>query len=290
MREHIQTITRAHSLYPPLLREIAQPPSRLFVRGNVEILTYAHVLSVVGSRKHSEYGKRACEYLLPPLVRAGLVLVSGLAYGIDSLAHRACVQNNRPTIAVLGSGIDDASIYPRGNVRLAHEIIAKGGCLVSDYPRGTKAQKRFFPDRNRIVTGLTRATLVVQAGDKSGTLISARLALEANREVCAIPGPVTDPLSWGPNSLIQQGALLVHRPEDILMLFGLEKATAANSDLNQLSLEQAHIFKQLSSEPQHIDTIIELVHLPAPHVSSLLVELEMLGWVTNVGGMRYARK
>jgi DNA processing protein len=190
--------------YPQLLREIHDPPKTIYVRGDIEILNKSGV-AVVGTRKASDYGIRAAEEIiknLPP----GFVIVSGLALGIDTVAHRAALKNNIPTIAVLGSSVDDQSIYPRENAKLAYEIIAKGGAVISEYEPPSPPQKQNFPKRNRIVSGLSRAVIVVEAPEKSGALITARCALEQNRDVFALPGSVFSENSKGTNNLIKQGA------------------------------------------------------------------------------------
>ncbi|MEX1111915.1 MAG: DNA-processing protein DprA [Candidatus Andersenbacteria bacterium] len=209
--------------YPQLLREIHNPPKQLYVRGNIELLSHPRLLAVVGSRKATEYGEAALRLLLPPIIQEDIPIVSGLALGIDSLAHKLCVEAKQPTLAVLGTGIDDAGIYPRQNLSLAHSILEHNGALVSEYPVGTKIFKGNFPARNRIVVGLCAATLVAQAAEKSGSLISARLAMEANREVLAIPGPITESTNAGTNQLIADGATPTLNNEDILLVLQHQK-------------------------------------------------------------------
>ncbi|MBI1833655.1 MAG: DNA-protecting protein DprA [Candidatus Andersenbacteria bacterium] len=219
--EEILLLPLYSDLFPPLLKEIQDCPKQLYVRGNVNLLSHPNLLAVVGSRKAHVHSKEALDILLPPVIKAGAVIVSGLAYGVDALAHQTCVEAHSPTIAVLGGGIDDATIYPAAHRTLAIEILEAGGALVSEYPAGTGVQKYSFPRRNRIVAGLCRATLVVQAALKSGSLITARLALEYNREVLAIPGHVTDPYSAGTNYLIHEGATPVISSQDLLDILKL---------------------------------------------------------------------
>lgn len=290
MPRDITILTLGDARYPSLVKQLTDPPSQLYIRGNVDALQEKYVLAVVGSRSANDYGRRVCEKILPPLVKAGLVLVSGLAHGIDSYAHKACVDFKRPTIAVLGSGVDDKSIYPKSNLKLVEKIIATGGCLVSEHPVGQKSLRHFFPQRNRIIAGLTKATLLIQAKEKSGSLITARLALEANREVLAVPGPITDPLSWGTNMLIKDGATPITSAEDILNLYGLEKSESSPIIDPQLSLEHGLLLKHLSDEPVHIDTLIQNLNQPSEKVLAQLLELELLGIVQQLGGMRYVRK
>ena len=290
MPSDISILTLGNARYPSLIKQLTNPPRQLYIRGNVDTLQEKYLLAVVGSRSANEYGRRVCEKILPPLVQTGIVLVSGLAHGIDSYAHKVCVDFKRPTIAVLGSGVDDDSIYPKSNLKLVEKILTTGGCLISEHPVGQKSLRHFFPQRNRIIAGLTKATLLIQAKEKSGSLITARLALEANREVLAIPGPITDPLSWGTNMLIKDGATPITSAEDVLNLYGLEKNEASPTVNPQLSLEHSLILKHLSADPMHIDTLIQTIAVPSEKIIAQLLELELLGIVQQLGGMRYIRK
>ncbi len=291
MNEDIQVISQSDLAYPPLLKEIYSPPKELYIRGNVEVLRQPNLLGVVGSRRANLYGKQACEMLLPPLVRAGVVLVSGLAHGIDSLAHLACVNEKRPTIAVLGSGPDDSYLYPESNRKLARAILENGGALVSEYPPGTSARPGRFPVRNRIIVGLCRAVLVVQAAKKSGSLITARLTLESNRDLYIVPGPITNDLSTGVNQLMKAGASPVTEARDLLEVFGL--APAVSLDIQPsliLTAPQQKVMRSLSDSPVHIDTVAEHAKLPPEEVSLTLIQLELDGYIENVGNMKYIRK
>ena len=222
----IKTLTVTDTIYPPLLRQIAAPPKQLYYRGNKDLLSHPSLLAVVGSREPSDYGKGAAQSLLPTLVQAGIVIVSGLAYGIDSLAHTIAVAASKPTIAVLGCGLDQSVLYPRENIDLANAIVASGGLLLSEYAPTTTVQRYHFPARNRIIAGLCKVTLVLQAARKSGSLITARLAAESNREVAVIPGRINDPLSAGTNELLRDGAHCILEPADILDLYGLKRPSA----------------------------------------------------------------
>ncbi|MEX1997267.1 MAG: DNA-processing protein DprA [Candidatus Andersenbacteria bacterium] len=291
MESPTHTIDYDSNLYPPLLREIAQPPHQLYVRGSLETLQERYLLAVVGSRKSTHYGKQCLTHLLPPVIRAGLVIVSGMAYGIDALAHRACVQAQRPTIAVLGSGIDDYSIYPRTHITLAKQILKVGGTLVSEYPPGTPGFKQHFPARNRIISGLCQTTMIVQAAQRSGSLITARLALEANRNVCAVPGSIMDPLAAGTNHLIQEGATPIVSGTDILELYGLSPVldqAVANQAI--LTPEQTTLLSYLSHVPLHIDDITTQSSLDGATIAALLTELELQDHIQHVGGMKYVKK
>lgn len=289
MNGEIRSITQDSELYPPLLREIPQPPTELYIRGDSAILHHTPLLAVVGSRKASPYGKQCIKQLLPEVVAAGVPLVSGLAFGIDSLAHRVCVEALCPTIAVLGSGIDDQNIYPRSHISLAHQILAAGGALISEYPPGTVGYKSNFPERNRIIAGLCQATLIVQAARRSGSLITARWALESNRDVWAVPGNITDPLAQGTNYLIAQGALSITSAADILGQLGIAQAAPERLEAD-LSDEQLALLHFLSDTPQHIDAIIAQTSLPPEKIAALLIELELTEHAQHVGGMQYVKR
>lgn len=287
--DEIKVITEDSDAYPPLLREIADPPQQLYVRGNIALLKHEPMLAVVGSRKASVYGKNCVEKLLTPVVRLGVPLVSGLAYGIDAAAHRVCVQHEQPTIAVLGSGVDDESIYPKINLKLVHSIIVGGGAVISEYEPGTIPYLGHFPARNRVIAGLTMATLIIQAAQRSGSLITARLALESGRDVWVVPGAINDPLSVGTNQLIKDGAAVITSPDDILTLLGFDAAEQLPAAAN-LTDSQQKIYDAISAEPIHIDDVAEATTLPAPVITAELLQLELAGVVTHVGGMKYIKK
>ncbi len=290
MTDEIAILTQEDQLYPDILRTISKPPKQLYYRGNIEVLSEPNLLAVVGSRKASMYGRQACAKLLPPLARAGIVLVSGMAYGIDSFVHRVAVETMRPTIAVLGSGVDDASLYPRGNKTLAHEILTAGGLIISEYEPGTKPFLGHFPARNRIISGLCKATLLIQAAKRSGSLITSRLALEEGRDVLAVPGPITDPSSEGTNLLIQDGAAPVLTSADILSLFELEEGKQEDITHTALRPELQGVVSVLSASPLYIDDIAQAANISVPEASAALAELEMIGIIVNNGGMRYTKE
>lgn len=288
--EGICKLTRRSKTYPALLKEINDPPKELYVRGNVEVLSHEYLLAVVGSRKAKPYGKQAMNLLLPPVIRAGAVIVSGMAYGIDALSHQAALEEGSPTIAVLGGSVDDASLYPRDHAALAKKILDAGGCLVSEYPPGTKAARHQFPERNRIIAGMCQAIIVVQAATKSGSLITARLALEYNRELLAVPGEITNPYSQGTNYLIHEGAIPAISPQDLLDVLKLEPLPESTLREAHLNDEQRTLLEHVSESPRHVDEISGLVKLPPHQVSALLLELELSGCVVHIGGMKYVRK
>ncbi|MBI4022539.1 MAG: DNA-protecting protein DprA [Candidatus Andersenbacteria bacterium] len=288
MPADFQLIRQDDPAYPPSLTRVYRPPSQLYVRGQTAVLQSDRLLAVVGSRKATAYGQQAIIKLLTPAVRAGIILISGLAYGIDSMAHRLCLELSQPTIAVLGSGLDDASLYPQAHRGLAQRIV-QHGAVVTEYPPLTPPHLGHFPARNRLIAGLARATLVVQAAARSGSLITARLALDSGKDVLAVPGAITDPLSAGTNQLIQQGATPALTPQDILDLFGLSASAALVKTAHQLDTDQQLLLRTLTSDPQHIDELAQRTHLPPHTVSAALIQLEMLDAVHNVGGMQYVK-
>jgi DNA processing protein len=284
-------ISRRDELYPSLLKEITKPPEVLYVRGDPMILNHPLLVAVVGSRKASSYGQQVIKKVFTPIAQLGVPLVSGLAYGIDCLAHKICVDNKAPTIAVLGSGINDSSIYPSCNLNLAHQIISSGGAVISEYPINTPPRQHHFPERNRIVAGLSKTTVIIQAAIKSGSLITARLALESNRDVAAVPGPITDPLSEGTNQLIQQGATPILNSQDITDLLGIDTTINETQKLQfDLTKKQRAVFATLSSSPLHVDQIKNTTNIPTPVLSVTLTELEHLNVAQHVGGMKYIKK
>jgi len=266
--------------YPPLLREIFHPPEFLYVRGDIRALQGNH-LAVVGSRRGDRYGREMILRLLPGAVAAGLSIVSGMAYGIDSMAHLAALNSGGVTIGVNASGIDH--LYPTGNQALFSRII-RNGCIVCEPPLGTPPLPFLFPIRNRVIAGLSRSVLVVQGAMRSGSLITARLALDQNRDLMAVPGPIESPLSEGPHHLIQQGAKLVQRTKDILEEYGLTSPGEDPATLAGLSSHERAILDLLKENAvKRIDDFVETLNLPVPAVVSLLRELSMKGLIREEG-------
>ncbi len=266
--------------FPPQLLETPDVPELLYVVG-APLERDALYLSVVGSRTHTSYGADACDSLIRGLKGSNIVIVSGLALGIDSVAHRSAMKAGLKTIAFPGSGLGENVIYPATNLSLAKEILASGGSLFSEFEPSFKATTWSFPRRNRLMAGISHAVLVIEAADKSGTLITARLALDYNREVLAVPGPITSPTSLGCNLLIKQGATPVTRSEDILEAFGLKQDTLfdeAQSELENLSEEERSIW-EIIIEPQSRDTIIEVSGKPIQEINTLLSAMEIKGLI-----------
>ncbi len=286
-KHDIQVVTLKEAAYPPLLKEIYDPPAVLFVRGTLPDPGKKY-LAVVGSRKASTYGQRVTEDLIVPIARAGVVIVSGLAYGIDASAHDATLRAQGCTLAVVGCGVDQDSIYPSHHRALASDIISSGGALISEFPPGTPPLKQHFPIRNRIIAGLCHGTLVIEATLKSGSLITARSAIENNREVYAVPGSIYSPLSEGPNNLIKTGAIPVTSAQDV---FGIQDVSSTPSQpaYQPTNEKEAAIFSHLFSQPIHLDELVRSTGLPTPLVMSTLTLMEIKGVVRHEGGYFYTR-
>jgi len=287
-RLNIDILILTDEHYPKLLKEIADPPGVLYLKGEI-LPTDEVALGVVGSRKYTSYGERATQFLVEPLARNQITIVSGLALGIDTLAHQAALDANGRTIGVLGCGLDQ--IYPSSNVRLADKIIQGHGAIISEYPPGTPAYRSNFPLRNRIIAGLTLGTVVIEGAIDSGSLITAQAAIEYNREVFAVPGSIFSDSSAGTNKLIQMGAKLVTEAKDILTELALTDnlATSAVREIVADSPQEEILLKLLKT-PRLVDEIIKESGLTSSEVNSSLIILEMKGMISNLGGTRYVIK
>jgi len=273
--------------YPTLLKQISDPPFALFVRGNFDLPSVC--VALVGTRRCTFYGRKVAGELARGLAQAGLGIVSGLALGIDAAAHEAALEGAGWCIAVLGTGCDDASIYPRANYNLGLRIIQNGGCLVSEFPPGTGSLKHHFPLRNRIIAGLSRAVVVVEADEISGSLITAHLALGYDRDVLSVPGPITSPVSTGSNKLLKLGATPCTSAADILEMLELPPcAEPKKVYLEDLGAEERKLLAQLES-PAHMDELARQSGCPVSEVARLLAALEMGGYVTDQGGKIFSR-
>lgn len=290
MKENIGLITIKDGDYPPQLKEIPSAPPVLYIRGEKEILGNKSI-AVVGSRKFTAYGRRVTENLCRDLVRAGLTVVSGLALGIDGIAHQATLASEGITIAVLGTGIDDETIYPREHFNLGKRILESGGALISEFPPKTPSLKQNFPARNRIMAGLTLGTLVAEAAESSGSLITAGLALEFGREVFAVPGDIFSPQSAGANGLIKKGAKLVASSADILEELNISRGhpLSAQKVFEPKTKEEKKIWNVLGSDPLHVDKLAKLTKLDTATLSGTLSTMEIEGVVRNVGGQNYIK-
>ena len=285
MLKEIKTIKIGDKEYPKLLKGIKDPPEVLYVRG--ELNPEENCFAVVGTRMASAYGKQVALEIAGDLAEAGLTIVSGMAPGIDTFVHQATLERKGRTIAVLGTGLDEKSIYPQSNLKLAKKILETGGCLISEYPPGTPGSKFTFPNRNRIISGLSLGVLVVEAKQKSGALITAHHAFEQKRKVFAIPGSIHSLNSKGCHYLIKKGAKLVENANDILKELNLPELTSPGLMRGETE-EENLILGVLKEGVLDIDKIIEKTKLSAATVASTLAVLEIKGKVRNLGGNTYA--
>jgi DNA processing protein len=286
-RAGVQLLTREHPGYPPALAQIPAAPPLLYVKGRLENVDDWSV-AVVGTRSPTTYGKEATRRLVGELAGAGVTIVSGLAIGVDTVAHTAALEAGGRTIAVLASGLDQ--VYPERNRPLAEQIVAHGA-LVSEFPLGTRPIPQLFPVRNRIISGLALGTLVVEAGVRSGALITVRYALEQGRDVFAVPGQIFSAKSMGPNQLIRDGAGLVSSAQDILEALNLTSAAIQQEVQAALPEDptEAALLELISYEPQHVDAIGLQSGLPITVVSSTLAIMELKGLIRQAGAMQYVR-
>ena len=285
-------ITVFDSDYPAHLREIDDPPVVLYALGAGTIDTRT-TIAVVGTRRASGYGKAMAHKLAAELARHGITVVSGLAVGIDTAAHRGALSGDGMTVAVIGSGL--GRLYPTENARLARKIVDSGGIIMSEFPVDARPTKWSFPQRNRIISGLSRGVVVVEAPEKSGALITARLALEQGREVFAVPGQVTSAVSRGTNRLIQDGARLVVNVVDILSEFPdlanrVQSAPATPDRILSLTPVQQHVYDLIGLEPTHIDDIIARGDVSPTKAAHTLLILQMENLIQEVEGRRYIRR
>lgn len=292
LKTDIQLLTPEDAEFPKRLQELPDAPQSLYYQGNFDWNKNSPLIAIVGSRKFTAYGEQVAAKLSEELTRAGMVVVSGLAFGIDSVAHVAALEAGGETLAVLGSGLQH--ITPPSHIPLAKKIMGRGAVISEYFPsRGGDAWT--FPQRNRIIAGLTWGTIVIEAAEGSGSLITAQCALEYNREVFAVPGSIFSPYSIGTNTLLKKGARVTTSLQDILEELPEEYAIKntvreiATPTPANLSEEAQKVYKTLSHEPLHIDKIIKASTLQTSAVSSALALLEIQGLVKNVGGMHYIR-
>ncbi|MGI9211805.1 MAG: DNA-processing protein DprA [Methylococcaceae bacterium] len=286
-----QVLIKGHPGYPPLLAEIADPPPLLFVVGNVECLSGCN-LAIVGSRNPSPGGVRTAHEFSEALSRAGLGIVSGLALGIDAACHQGAVAAGGITIAVGGTGPDQ--IYPHSHRRLAEAILASHGALVTEFPPGTRPSAGNFPRRNRIISGLTLGTLVVEAAPRSGSLITARMAVEQGREVFAVPGSIYSPLSRGCHDLIKEGAKLVQEISDILEEIDIPEPCSRTLEMefdSPHSGKESHhqLLQTLGYDPVTVDDLVARTGDTAHNIMTMLLLLELEGAVSSTPGGGYTR-
>jgi DNA processing protein len=283
----VQVLTLLDDDYPANLRQIDAPPPLLYVRGNLHP-NDSWAIAIVGTRRASVYGREVAHALSRDLVANGITIVSGLALGVDTVAHNSALASQGRTIAVLGSSVDQ--IYPPDNRGLARAI-AENGALISEYPMGTRPDAGNFPPRNRIISGLSRGVVIVEAGERSGALITAKFAADQGRDVFAVPGSILHPGSAGCNNLIQQGAIPLLNVNDVLNHLHLEQVFSQQAAQAVISAdpEEASLLRHLNKEPIHLDDIVRQSTLPAPQVAGLLTIMELKGLVRQVGSLSYVR-
>jgi DNA processing protein len=282
-------ITFNDTNYPSQLKEIADPPPVLFVRGNPDLLALPQI-AIVGSRNPSSIGEETAFNFAKTLSRHGFVITSGLALGIDAASHRGALNAKGYTVAVAGTGLD--RVYPARHKELATEIV-NTGVMISEFPPGTTAKANHFPRRNRIISGLCQGLLVVEAARQSGSLITARMALEQNREVFAIPGSIHNPLARGCNALIREGAKLVETTQDILeelnQYYQQDEKLSPFTMESILDLEQQTLLNRVMFSPTSIDTLVENTGESVEVISSMLLILELQGYLEATAGGCYMR-
>jgi len=284
----VRALTWNDDAYPALLKEIDDPPPVLYVRGDLSSAD-EWAVSVVGTRRPTPYGRQVAEEISYQLASNRICVVSGLARGVDAIAHRAAIQAGGRTIAVLACGLD--IVYPPEHAKLAREIM-EHGALISDYPLGTQPRGDYFPRRNRIMSGVSLGVLVVEGDVKSGALITARLALDQNRDVFAIPGSIFSPQSRGTNAIIQKGeAKLVQTVEDVLEELNLTMVPhqMEMQELMPATDTEAGLLRHITKEPVHIDEVCRQSGLPVSTVSSVLAMMELKGLIKQMGPMAYVR-
>lgn len=285
-KQDVHWLTYLDSDYPELLANIPDPPHVLFVKGNASVLK-SDCIAVVGSRRASRYGEKVADEFAREFARAGLTVVSGFARGIDGIAHRACVANGSPTIAVFASGLD--VIYPAEHRGLLDGILINGGAIVSEYPLGTKPLQYHFPERNRIISGLSRAVFLAQAAKKSGSLITMKLANEdQGRSIYVVPGNIYAAENEGGNELLRECPhALVISPEDVLDAMGV-KRSAVKKEFIEISLAENQILEALRDGEKHFEELLSETELGVSELTSMLFNLSMNGLIQDTGGNYYA--
>lgn len=285
LRENIKIITIQDENYPLALREIKSPPFVLYCQGYIK--NNEPGLAIVGTRKMTAYGKQAAIEISKNIASSGLCIISGLALGIDTVAHSSALEAGGKTIAVLGSGMDKKSLYPKENYNLSQKIISSGGAVLSEYPPTSIARAYNFPLRNRIISGLSLGVLIIESQEKGGSLITAKYALEQNKKLFALPGSIYSKNSQGTNRLIKTGcAQPVTEPQDILDELGIKKEAVFKKQ-KEYTKEEKILLNYLDKEPKHIDKLVKLSGLSPSIMTSTLALMEINGLVINIGNMNY---
>jgi len=282
----MQKITIKDQNFPELLKKIPNPPQQIYFQGELK-KSEKYPLAVVGTRKMSNYGQQVTEYFVRVLSQSGLTIISGLALGIDSLAHKTALENKAKTIAVLGSSLDN--IYPKIHKNLAEKIINSGGAIISEYPPETPPYQSNFIERNRLISGLSLGVLVIEAPQKSGAIMTVQQAIKQKRKVFVVPGRIYDRNSAGTNELIRQGGQLVQNPEQILKELKIKSGFIKNIVKENLSASEEIVLKILTKDPAHIDKITEETKMPTNEIISALTQMELKGIIKNLGNNQYIK-
>ena len=277
------TCVPTHDICPDLL-EIHNPPKKLFIKGDASCLTRTIPIAFVGSRTCTSYGTQACETLIQDLQGHPVSIVSGLALGIDIIAHKKALEVGLPTVAVLGSGLDKDVLYPKSHIQIAQRITAEGGCLISEYEDTEKPAPHMFPERNRIIAGIAPVIVIVECEKKSGTMITARLGIESNKEVCVVPHSIFSPTSEGPLSLLKDGAHCICSGKDLLELAGIQKETP---QMTLFVTEKEKIVLDLLHEPMSKSTLMKTTNLSVAELQKTLIQLEIKGRIKEAEGYVY---
>jgi DNA processing protein len=284
-RKEVGFVTFYDETYPSALRETYDFPLVLFTKGNTSLLN-SDCIAVVGTRTPTRYGQKVCDSFTRDFARAGLTVVSGFARGVDSIAHKACVDTDSPTVAVFASGLDVC--YPAEHKGLYESILNSGGLIVSEYPLGTKPLQYHFPERNRIISGLSRGVFLPEATLKSGSLITARLAIEQGKELFVVPGNINSPESEGTNKLLQEMPhALVIESEDVLSRLNV-KAVSVDAEVVELNIIETLVVDALHDKELHFEELLEVTALSAGELSTLLMNLEINGIIEHTGGNFYS--
>ena len=269
----IRTIEEGDDGWPERLRVVKPQVRKLYYRGNWDDLLFKNCLAVVGTRKMTSYGESVIEKILPQVVQAGVTIVSGFMYGVDSKAHQTCLDYGGKTIAVLGSGLDQ--LTPKRNDQLYTEVLENGGLVISEYDKDEKARLWTFPQRNRIVAGLSQATLVIEGGEKSGTLITSKLTLKQDKPVLAVPGPVGSSMAKATNGLLKEGATLVTSAEDVLMVLGIRSGSELSRGVRNLNKVEGRIVEELEREALDMDELSRKLKISVVELGQKLSELQL---------------
>lgn len=285
-RHSIHVYLRSSDDYPPLLAQIFDAPEVLFTRG-APLTSSARYISIIGSRRATYYGRAAAEQFAKEGAERGATIVSGMAYGIDEVAHRASIKAEGATIAVLGCGLLDKGTSRSRHI--AEAIIGGGGTIMSEFPLTAPGQKHHFPYRNRIISGMSLATIVIEAAEKSGSLVTAKCAIDQNRELYAVPGPITSPLSAGTNRLIFEGCAPAISPASVFDCLNLETKSSIKPEPAPTSGEARILLEHLTATPVHIDELARDSGLSGTEITSTLTRMELAGYTKHIGGQYYVR-